>query len=429
MSIMVAFFMTFLYTQAKITSNDFFEIIRNSIIIKSKNKGLSIANKNALASSNAKSLFLANMSHEIRTPMNGILSCARFLTEKTADEDSLSLLNTIHKCGDSLLVILNDILDFSKIESGKLVFENSSFNLSQSIDDVIELLKSNASENNVLIKTIVDKDIPTFVIGDVTRFRQVLSNLISNAIKFTSNVVEVHATLVQAKNETYECNFMIIDNGIGISEELLPKLFQNFTQADSSTTRKYGGTGLGLSICRGIVDGLNGKLWAESEENKGSKFFFTLNFKKLDQILSKKNERPSTYENSQLAKQVPLTILIAEDNHINQLVLKRTLRTFGYEEVDIVSNGQEALQAVQEKHYDLIFMDQHMPVMDGIEATRKIRTALGSKIKIFAATASALNEDRDKCLNAGMDTFITKPIKKSDIKEAILSLLTEKELL
>jgi CheY-like chemotaxis protein/nitrogen-specific signal transduction histidine kinase len=421
--------MTFLYTQAKITSNDFFEIIRNSIIIKSKNKGLSIANKNALASSNAKSLFLANMSHEIRTPMNGILSCARFLTEKTADEDSLSLLNTIHKCGDSLLVILNDILDFSKIESGKLVFENSSFNLSQSIDDVIELLKSNASENNVLIKTIVDKDIPTFVIGDVTRFRQVLSNLISNAIKFTSNVVEVHATLVQAKNETYECNFMIIDNGIGISEELLPKLFQNFTQADSSTTRKYGGTGLGLSICRGIVDGLNGKLWAESEENKGSKFFFTLNFKKLDQILSKKNERPSTYENSQLAKQVPLTILIAEDNHINQLVLKRTLRTFGYEEVDIVSNGQEALQAVQEKHYDLIFMDQHMPVMDGIEATRKIRTALGSKIKIFAATASALNEDRDKCLNAGMDTFITKPIKKSDIKEAILSLLTEKELL
>jgi len=421
MSIMVTFFLGVLYMQAKVTSNDFLEIIKNSIIIEKKNRELSIANKNALASSNAKSLFLANMSHEIRTPMNGILSCARFLTEKTTDKNNLSLLNTIQKCGDSLLIILNDILDFSKIESGKLDFESSPFNLHESINDIVGLLNNSASENGSSIRSIIDKDIPRFVVGDVTRFRQVLSNLVSNAIKFTSNSVEVHADLIRSKDEFYEIQFTVIDNGVGIPKELLPKLFQNFTQADSSTTRKFGGTGLGLSICKGIIDGLQGKIWVESEINKGSRFFFTLSFKKSNEVLTETNDNDLCKEDSKLAEKVPLTILIAEDNRINQLVLQKTLQGFGYQAIDIVSNGQEAVDIVQTKHYDLIFMDQHMPIMDGVEATRKIRKIIGSRIKIFAATASVLSEDRTKCINAGMDKFLAKPIKKDEIREALLS--------
>jgi len=383
---------------------------------------LRLSLKKAESAATTKASFLATMSHEIRTPLNGILGCADILLDSVKDEEDRKLVKTITGCGDTLLNLINGILDFSKLESGKVEVEYDVFNLRDNIDQVVHLFKSQAYSQMVSkaipINLSVDKGVPYWVKGDVTKIRQILSNLISNALKFTEvGSVDI---VIQSKQHTNgrECNlqFSVTDSGIGISKEAQDKLFVSFSQVDASTVRRFGGTGLGLAISKSLTELMGGKIWVESEEGKGSTFFFALNIEKAEsrEAASKKG----LIVDSNMAIEHPLKILMAEDNQINQLVAKKTLeRKLGYS-IDIVKNGREALEKLSSHKYDVVLMDCLMPEMDGYEATRKIKENPGkyNNPRVVALTASALKEDRDKCLEVGMDDFLSKPL---NIKEII----------
>lgn len=386
-------------------------------IVEARTKELKIAKEVAEEGVKAKSRFLATMSHEIRTPMNAVLSCTNLLLDGIENTENIKLLKTIQKSGESLLTIINDILDFSKIESGKIELECEPFNLHEDIKEIVDLLSSKSSEKGCVLSCSIDPTVPLWIKGDITRFRQVLTNLIGNAIKFTKNTVQVEAVAHQLEDELHEIRFAIIDNGIGIPESAKGKLFKDFSQVDASTTRKFGGTGLGLAICKGIIQAMRGQIWAESELHRGSTFFFTMIVERAEPGTAKK-KIPLSEVNPHMADEHPLKILMAEDNSVNQLVGKKLLAKLGYR-IDIVSNGFEAIDAVRSNDYDLVFMDQHMPEMDGLEATKEIRRFAKMKPKIFALTASAFKEDRDRCLAAGMDGFLTKPISIYELMAAL----------
>ena len=372
-------------------------------IVKERTKELEKEKTIAQNATKAKSQFLANMSHEIRTPMNGLIGINHLLLRTELSEKQKNYLEKIDDSARSLLGIINDILDFSKIEAGKMKIEKSEFNLRETIEKVISPLDIIANQKSITISIDYANNVGNYFIGDSLRISQVLTNLIGNAIKFTPKEGKINIYISKADDSIYR--FKIQDSGIGLSPREQKKLFKLFSQADSSTTRKYGGTGLGLAISKQLVELMGGKIWVESKESIGSCFIFEIKLKETELIKPKKENRVIKFSKDFIdAKRV----LVVEDNATNQLVLSGLLEDC-VEEIDIAKNGKEALEMFEKDKYELIFMDLQMPVMDGYEATRIIRS-IDSSVPIIALTANAMSEEIEKTKAVGMNGHLIKPI-------------------
>jgi len=354
----------------------------------------------------SKSDFLANMSHEIRTPMNAILGFIQILIKDEHDEEKLKKFKIINQSGKSLLRIINDILDFSKIDSNKLLIEKIPYNLKETVKHVVELFKARATENSLSLILNIDENTPEKILGDQVRVEQVLSNLISNAIKFSKKNGTITINLhYDELNSSVLCE--VIDTGVGISKNKVDDIFNAFTQEDSSTTRKFGGTGLGLSISRALCELMGGAIGVKSKLDIGSTFYFTLNIIEVEI----ENEENSSHLNLSDETQLKGDILIVEDNKTNQLLLSMLLDDFDLDFI-IANDGVEAIEKLKTEKVDLILMDENMPNMNGIEATKVIRETPEIKdIPIIAVTANALDGDRERFINAGMDDYLAKPIE------------------
>ncbi|MBD1218653.1 MAG: response regulator [Aphanizomenon flos-aquae Clear-A1] len=404
------------------------------------NEQLAVSNIQLASATKAKSEFLANMSHEIRTPMNGIIGMIQLLCETNLTEEQKDFVYTIRDSGNSLLTIINDILNFSKIESGNLQLEAHPFRLKDIIKSVCNLLSTQTDIKKINMQYSIDSHIPVYLLGDGSRLRQVLLNLIGNAIKFTPAggvYLSANSQLIADDQECtqYQLMISIKDTGIGIDGDRLQKLFQPFTQADASISRKYGGTGLGLAISKSLVNLMGGRIWVESLGNiagnppddwianknnyhQGSIFHFTFIAKAVlscELIPKDSSQPPQTKDIKYLS---PLKILLAEDNLVNQKVAIFTLKKLGYI-ANIANNGLEVLAMLENQFYDIILMDMQMPEMDGVTATKIIRQSSQNQPYIIALTANALEADHQLCLDAGMNKFITKPIVIEEISRVL----------
>jgi len=382
-----------------------------------------LATRKAEDAVKAKQQFLSNMSHEIRTPMNAIIGFTKVLLKSEFTAKQLEYLSAIKTSGDALIVLINDILDLAKVDAGKMSFEQIPFRMELSIFAMLHLFETKIQEKNLKLKIEYDQDIPKGLLGDPVRLHQIILNLISNALKFTnSGCITMAVKLIEADDESAKIHFTVSDTGIGIEEAKLSKIFENFQQATSGTSRLYGGTGLGLAIVKQLVESQGGKVTVQSEVGVGSTFSFELIFPITEIGIENDSELPELDLELKHIK-----VLVAEDIPLNQLLMKTILDDFGFER-DIAENGKITIEKLEKGEFDIVLMDLQMPEMNGFEATEYIRNVLKLDIPIIALTADVTTVDLAKCRAVGMNDYIAKPVDERMLHSKILNLVKQTQL-
>ncbi len=396
-----------------------YEHLKNETLadLGSANETLEASRNEAQNANAAKSTFLANMSHEIRTPMNGILGTLDLIDDTDDESERAEYLALAKRSAQAMLALLNEIVDLSKIESGRLKIERAPVDLRRLLSEIEATMAPVAKQKQVRLAHQVDSDLPPLLEGDEVRIRQVLLNLVGNALKFTSKgSVEISATISERTNGAPQLSLTVTDTGIGIAKDRLVAVFEDFTQADDSTTRKYGGTGLGLSISRKLIRLMSGELTVTSTQGVGSCFSFEIPTRALE----KEPTDPVVRSSDPIPARRDLRVLVVDDNPVNRLVACRMLKRFGHV-FEQANDGTQAVAMARTGHYDLILMDCQMPEMDGYEATKAIRnlTYPRNQVPVVAVTANAMKGDRERCLDSGMDGYTTKPLTKASLAAAI----------